>query len=185
MESLSTQTAYVLNWKQTHYPRADMRYVRYIKNDYATWCALFVHSIGISYSKNRGHECTYHDVIKWKHFPFYWPFVRGIHRWPDAFFPLGPSKRLSTQSWGWRFETPSSSFWRHCNVTGFRYFTGELWVVFCKLVSYMFQPWYIESAMYVSNNLCHTMHFAPVSIPSTQWLMQRLVHYRISTRILP
>ena len=22
------------------------------------------------------------DVIKWKHFPLYWPFVRGIHRWP-------------------------------------------------------------------------------------------------------
>ena len=23
-----------------------------------------------------------HDVIKWKHFPRYWPFVRGIHRSP-------------------------------------------------------------------------------------------------------
>ena len=22
------------------------------------------------------------DVIKWKHFPRYWPSVRGIHRWP-------------------------------------------------------------------------------------------------------
>ena len=22
------------------------------------------------------------DVIKWKHFSRYWPFVRGIHRWP-------------------------------------------------------------------------------------------------------
>ena len=21
------------------------------------------------------------DVIKWKHFPFYWPFVQGIHQW--------------------------------------------------------------------------------------------------------
>ena len=25
-----------------------------------------------------GHD----DVIKWKHFPRYWPFVWGIHRWP-------------------------------------------------------------------------------------------------------
>ena len=28
-------------------------------------------------------ESTFHphdDVIKWKHFPRYWPFVRGIHR---------------------------------------------------------------------------------------------------------
>ena len=24
----------------------------------------------------------YDDVIKWKHFPRYWPFVRGIHRSP-------------------------------------------------------------------------------------------------------
>ena len=25
---------------------------------------------------------TQEDVIKCKHFPRYWPFVRGIHRWP-------------------------------------------------------------------------------------------------------
>ena len=29
------------------------------------------------------HAMTVHDdVIKWKHFPRYWPFVRGIHRSP-------------------------------------------------------------------------------------------------------
>ena len=28
-------------------------------------------------------DCNDHDdVIKWKHFPRYWPFVRGIHRFP-------------------------------------------------------------------------------------------------------
>ena len=27
-------------------------------------------------------ENEHDDVIKWKHFPHYWPFVRGIHRWP-------------------------------------------------------------------------------------------------------
>ena len=26
--------------------------------------------------------CNHNDVIKWKHFPRYWPFVRGIHRAP-------------------------------------------------------------------------------------------------------
>ena len=26
--------------------------------------------------------CMHDDVIKWKHFPRYWPFVRGIHRSP-------------------------------------------------------------------------------------------------------
>ena len=29
------------------------------------------------------------DVIKWKHFPRYWPFVRGIHRWPVNFPYIG------------------------------------------------------------------------------------------------
>ena len=36
-----------------------------------------------------GHDCfcswwlsVHDDVIKWKHFPRYWPFVRGIHRSP-------------------------------------------------------------------------------------------------------
>ena len=32
-----------------------------------------------------GFECvkfTHDDVIKWKHFPLCWPFVRGIHRSP-------------------------------------------------------------------------------------------------------
>ena len=26
-----------------------------------------------------GKASQHHDVIKWKHFPRYWPFVRGIH----------------------------------------------------------------------------------------------------------
>ena len=32
-----------------------------------------------------GQVILWHDeVIKWKHFPCYWPFVRGIHRSPVA-----------------------------------------------------------------------------------------------------
>ena len=33
----------------------------------------------------------------------------------DVFFDLCLNKRLSKQSWGWWFETPSRSLWRHCN----------------------------------------------------------------------
>ena len=29
-----------------------------------------------------GRHKPHDDVIKWKHFPLYWPFVRGIHRSP-------------------------------------------------------------------------------------------------------
>ena len=32
--------------------------------------------------------------------------------------PLCLNKRLSKQSWGWWFETPSRSLWRHRNVCG-------------------------------------------------------------------
>ena len=28
------------------------------------------------------HSSVHDDVTKWKHFPCYWPFVRGIHRPP-------------------------------------------------------------------------------------------------------
>ena len=32
--------------------------------------------------KSRGSTRDHEDVIKWQHFPRYWPFVRGIHRLP-------------------------------------------------------------------------------------------------------
>ena len=60
----------------------------------------------------------------WRHqmetFSCYWPFVRGIHR-PvtrsfDVSFDLRLNKRLSKPSWGWWFETPKRSLWRHSNA---------------------------------------------------------------------
>ena len=65
------------------------------------------------------------DVIKWNHFPRYWPFVRGLHRsrWiprtkasdAELWCFLRLNKRLGKQLWGWWFETPPWSLWRHCN----------------------------------------------------------------------
>ena len=56
-------------------------------------------------------EISHDDVIKWKYFPRYWPFVREIHRSLlsfiaqrpvmrsfDAFVDLRLNKRLSKQS---------------------------------------------------------------------------------------
>ena len=65
-----------------------------------------------------------HDyVIKWKHFPRNWPFVRGIEfpaqksvtRSFYVFFDLRLNKRLSKHSWVWWFETLSRPLWRHSN----------------------------------------------------------------------
>ena len=45
-------------------------------------------------------------------FPSQRPVTRGF----DVFFGLLLNKRLSKQSWGWWFETPSCSLWRHDNI---------------------------------------------------------------------
>ena len=75
-------------------------------------------------------ELTHDDVIKWKHFPRNWPFVRGIHRsrWIPhtktqrpvtrsfyVFFDLRLNKRLSKKPRGWWLETLSCSLWRQGN----------------------------------------------------------------------
>ena len=44
------------------------------------------------------------------------PVQRPVTRSFDIFFDLYMNKRLSKQSWGWWFETPSHPLWRHCNV---------------------------------------------------------------------
>ena len=44
------------------------------------------------------------------------PSQRPVTRSFDVFFDLCPNKRLSKQSWGWWFETPSRPLWRYCNV---------------------------------------------------------------------
>ena len=41
------------------------------------------------------------------------PTQRPVTRSFDVFFDLRLNERLSKQSWGWWFETPSCSLWRH------------------------------------------------------------------------
>ena len=43
------------------------------------------------------------------------PSQRPVTRNFDVFFDLRLNKRLNKQSWGWWFETPSHSLWRHRN----------------------------------------------------------------------
>ena len=61
-------------------------------NHQMTSCAVFFVNVMIVYFKIKnviGWRCVswslkpnHDDVSKWKHFPRYWPFVRGIHRSP-------------------------------------------------------------------------------------------------------
>ena len=45
------------------------------------------------------------------------PAQRPVTRSFDVFFDLRLNQRLSKHSWGWWYETPLRSLWRHCNVT--------------------------------------------------------------------
>ena len=47
------------------------------------------------------------------------PAQRPVTRSFDVFFHVCLNKRLSKQPWGWWFETPSRSLWRHLNVLYF------------------------------------------------------------------
>ena len=87
------------------------------------------------------------DVIKWKHFPRYWSFLRGIHRpitgdFPaqrpvtrsfDVFFDLRLNKRLSKQRWGWWFETQSRPVLRHCNEV-LAITSTSIWHGICSII---------------------------------------------------
>ena len=45
------------------------------------------------------------------------PTQRPVTQSFGVFFDLGLNERLSKQSWGWWFKTPSRSLWRHSNDT--------------------------------------------------------------------
>ena len=76
------------------------------------------------------------------------------HRWlplakaSDAehwcFLWSAPSKRLSKQSWGWWFETPSRPLWRHCNA-----WSGPLYVNRCVTLRLSFQ---LEDGSHLRSN---------------------------------
>ena len=83
------------------------------------------------YQWRKPEGCAYpcdDDVIKWKHFPHYWPFVRGIHRssvnspqkgqWRGALMLSLICAWINgwvIKSWCCWFETQSRPLWRHCN----------------------------------------------------------------------
>ena len=56
---------------------------------YFVWCGQIISFNRLKYASTHiffmllhWHRGNHDDVIKWKHFPRYWPFVWGIHRSP-------------------------------------------------------------------------------------------------------
>ena len=80
------------------------------------------------------------DFIKWKYFLRSWPgefpAQRPVTRSFDVSFDLHLNKRLRKQSWGWWFETPWCSLWRHCNES-------------CKCWGVHYNPGYITGDPFI------------------------------------
>ena len=55
--------------------------------DTSFWRCIWLYLLGIEM------VFLHDDVIKWKHFPRYWPFVQGIHRWPVNSHSTGQWRR--------------------------------------------------------------------------------------------
>ena len=93
---------------------------------------ISLYTVYIPQTRNMGGLFMIHPFAWWRHqmepfsaslalcvgdspvtgeFPSQRPVTRGF----DVFFVLRMNKRLTTQSWGWWFETPSCPLWRHCN----------------------------------------------------------------------
>ena len=86
------------------------------------------HIIEIFLSQENCNKTCHVDIIKWKHFPRYWFFVRGIHRLPmyspqkkivtqkfDVFIDLRLNIRISKHSKRRWFKTPSCPLRCQCN----------------------------------------------------------------------
>ena len=71
------------------------------------------------------------DIIKWKNFPLYWPFVQGIHRssvnsphrrqwcWALMFSLICAWTSGWANTWDASYLIPLHSLWRHCNGNGY------------------------------------------------------------------
>ena len=66
------------------------------------------------------------------------PAQRPVTRSFDVFFDLRLNKRLSKQPWGWWFETPAWSLWRHRNE---KWIPNNRWYASC-LLSFVFSNIY-------------------------------------------
>ena len=87
------------------------------------------------------------------------PSQRTVTRSFDVFFDLRLNKRLSKQSWGWWFETPSCPSWRHCNVhfcLAIKFSSSVWWITtrssfyWQRLAHGQLHPWYSVESCYSS-----------------------------------
>ena len=99
------------------------------------------------------------------------PAQRLVTRSFGIFIDLRLIKRLSKQSWGWWFETPSRPLWRHSNVrlnlfgvTVYRITMTEIWAIFlhriftqCDRATHIRHPFnvFFQKFKFIPDELVH------------------------------
>ena len=63
---------------ETRFNKIESKYNYLLSRKFVQKC----HLKNVSHFVQASFEWIHDDVIKWKHFPLYWPFVRGIHQSP-------------------------------------------------------------------------------------------------------
>ena len=69
-------------------------------------------------------------------------------------------KRLSKQSWGWLFETPSRSLWRHCNGKSLYYSLSSRTKIVSKIPYNRYRY--------------NVVHYSTILHTALQWLKQKI-----------
>ena len=88
------------------------------------WCLLMCYGPkGISNNHDPGSDSHHDDVIKWKHFPRYRPFVKEIHLSQRPVTQSFDVSLICTRTNGWRnyrdagdLKRTTLSLWRHRNA---------------------------------------------------------------------
>ena len=90
--------------------------------------------------------------------PGYFLAQRQVTRSFNALFYLRLNKRVSKQSWGWWFERPSCSLWRHSNDHGEKLKYLSMSIKMMIMSSSI--PWIVISHP-ILYNLCISLNLSP------------------------
>ena len=102
--------------------------------------------------------------------PGEFPAQRPVTRSFDVFFDLRLNKRLSKQSWGWWFETPSCPLWRHRNGISKR---SGLINIKVKLVHWQLLIWIHKPIYYNTVELLKLAKLTISKLNDRGWHAQR------------
>ena len=115
-----------------------------------------------------GHLCGDFTDHRW--IPAQRPGTRSF----DAFFDLRLNKRLSKQSWGWWFQTPSRPLWRHSNGPTWM---SSRWLQMCRRVDasnyHDINSWIILRVICTASSFCSVC--SPAQIASNDRSIPQLL----------